>query len=95
MQVYLFLQNLRTRGATTRREVIVGYTRHDLLGLLQETDQVIDRILSKASPKIREFSARFINALASDYSGRSYLLESDKMVLHLIKLLKTEVLIST
>lgn len=61
------------------------------MGLTQEDDQILETIFSRSTPKIKEFAARFINALASDYSGRSYLLESDKMVLHLIQLLKTEV----
>ena len=86
------LNNNRTRGANLRREVIIAYARHDLLGLTQEHDQVLEKILVKSTRRVKEFSARLINALASDYSGRSYLLESDKMVLQLIHILKTEVM---
>ena len=47
-------------------------------------------ILIEKDQKVKEYTTRFINALASDYLGRTYLLETD-MVLHLlIKLLKTE-----
>lgn len=45
----------------------------------------------KCTRRVREFAARLINALASDYSGRSYLLESDKMVFQLIQILQSEV----
>jgi len=81
----------RTRGANARREVIISYSRHDILDIKKPNPSVLERIAKHPSKKVCEFAARFVNALASDYSGRSYLLESDKLVLLFIQILKQEV----
>ena len=82
----------RTKGAISRREVIISYSKHDNLELHKPVSQVLDRILGKPLNKVKEFTARFINALSSDYMGRAYLLESGKLVLLLITVLKKEVI---
>lgn len=83
--------NVRTHGAVARREVLIAYSKHDVLGLMKDNNKILNRILMNAKPKVTEYTARFINALASDYCGRSYLLEAPKTVSILIDLLKSEV----
>ena len=41
--------------------------------------------------RIKEFSLRLINAMASDFHGRSYLMESKKLIIRLIEILRNEV----
>jgi len=62
-----------------------------MLGIHFQSGQtsILENLITK-DHKVKEYTTRFINALASDYLGRTYLLETD-MVLHLlIKLLKSE-----
>jgi LisH domain-containing protein ARMC9 len=80
----------RTRGANLRREIIISYSKHDILDMKRNSPCVLDRITNHPLKRVSEFAARFVNALASDYSGRSYLLESDKLVLMFIQILKQE-----
>eukprot|EP00330_Aristerostoma_sp_ATCC50986_P007274 CAMPEP_0114575818 /NCGR_PEP_ID=MMETSP0125-20121206/643_1 /TAXON_ID=485358 ORGANISM="Aristerostoma sp., Strain ATCC 50986" /NCGR_SAMPLE_ID=MMETSP0125 /ASSEMBLY_ACC=CAM_ASM_000245 /LENGTH=189 /DNA_ID=CAMNT_0001763839 /DNA_START=108 /DNA_END=677 /DNA_ORIENTATION=- len=78
----------RTRGAAARREAIINYSKHDILDIKRDNPCVLERIMSLR--RVGEFGARFINALASDYSGRTYLLDTDKLVVMFIKILKEE-----
>jgi predicted thioredoxin/glutaredoxin len=76
-----------------RREVVIGIQVNDLLGIRSEKSESILQILLKQTQQIKEYTTRFINALASDFLGRTYLLESDKVIHLLIELLKSEVFI--
>ena len=71
---------------------MISFSKNDILDLNKDKSFILERTLINGTKKIREFSARFINALASDYSGRSYLLEADKLVLMLVTTLKLEVI---
>jgi len=42
----------------------------------KEKDTLLEHLL-KQNKLIKEYTIRFINALASDYLGRTYLLEND------------------
>jgi hypothetical protein len=72
--------------------VVIGIQVNDLLGIRNEETESILQILLKQTQQIKEYTTRFINALASDFLGRTYLLESDKVIHLLIELLKSEVL---
>jgi len=80
----------RTRGAALRREVIVGYSKNDILDMRRQEPCVLDQIFKHRGRKIAEYGSRFINSLTSDYYGRTYLLESDKVVNLLIQIFITE-----
>lgn len=80
----------RTRGASLRREVIIGYSKHDILDIRRDFPCVVESIFKQKGQKVGEYGARFINSLTSDYYGRTYLLESDKLVLLLIEIFTTE-----
>jgi len=80
----------KTPGISLRREVILSYSKNDLLDLHRKEPCVLETILRHESQKIRESAARLINVLTLDYSGRSYLLGSDKLVSMLIESLKAE-----
>ena len=71
--------------------MIISYSKHDILELHKPTSEVLDRILVNLPNKVKEFTGRLINALASDYMGRTYLLESDKLILLLMRILRQEV----
>jgi hypothetical protein len=58
---------------------------------MKDNNKILNRILINGKVKVTEYTARFINALASDYCGRSYLLEAPKTVQILIDLLRSEV----
>ena len=70
--------------------MIISYSKHDILDIKRNSPCVIERMTKHPSRRVSEFASRFINALASDYSGRSYLLDSDKLVLLYIQILKQE-----
>lgn len=76
-----------------RREVIIGYSKHDILDIRRDYPCVVESIFKQKSKKVGEYGARFINSLTSDYYGRTYLLESDKLVLLLIEIFINEVVI--
>lgn len=42
--------------------------------------RVFDYLYYNQSPKVREFTNSFLNALASEYLGRSYLLQKKDIV---------------
>ena len=74
-----------------RREVIISYSKNDLLDLHRKEPCVLECLMRGNSRRVRESAARLINILTLDYSGRSYLLGSDKLVIMLINSLKQEV----
>lgn len=71
--------------------MIIGYSKHDILDIRRDFPCVVESIFKQKGQKVGEYGARFINSLTSDYYGRTYLLESDKLVLLLIEIFTTEV----
>jgi hypothetical protein len=84
----------RTYGLNIRRAVVLAMSEHDILGLRRMPSPMIDALFIKGSVKLKESTARFVNALSSDYLGRSYLVESEPFIKLLIKILKTEVMVA-
>ena len=68
-----------------RRELVIQMVSNDILN-----NKLAHVLLEKKGPEVRETTVRFINALASEYMGRSYLIEHEKLILHLIHILKSE-----
>ena len=73
-----------------RREVVIGIQTNDFLGIRGSEGQasILENLL-KQNTSIKEYTTRFINALASDFLGRTYLLENDSVIHLLIDQLKT------
>ena len=88
----MVLYDTRTPGMSMRREVIISYSKNDLLDLHRKEPCVIESLMRSNSRRVKESAARLINILTLDYSGRSYLLGSDKLVIMLINSLKQEVM---
>jgi len=85
----------QTRGAELRREILIAYQTNDVLELseLQPENQncLCYHLLLSSKNRKKEYITRFINALASDYQGRSYLLNNDYLLEILIKVLRIEI----
>lgn len=58
---------------------MVTYIHFDLIDA-----QVFDTMFEHPSEKVREYFMSFINNMASEYQGRSYLLQKEGVVLQLI-----------
>jgi len=80
----------KVQGINMRREVILSYSKNDLLDLHRKEPCVLESVMKSPHRRVREAAARLINILTLDYSGRSYLLGSDKLVINLIDSLKYE-----
>ena len=74
-----------------RREIIINYSRYDLLDLHRDEPCVIESIFRHESKRVQEFAGRLVNILTLDYYGRNYLLSSDKLISNLVSTLKKEV----
>ena len=71
--------------------MVIGIQHNDLLGIRSPSpDQSLVSNLLSQNKDIKEYTTRFINALASDFLGRTYLLENDSIIHLLIKQLKQE-----
>jgi len=81
----------RVQGINMRREVITSYSKNDLLDLHRNEPCVLQSVMKSPYRRVKEAAARLVNILTLDYSGRSYLLGSDKLVIMLIESLKSEV----
>jgi hypothetical protein len=46
--------------------------------------------MSDKNPLVKEYSIRLLNQIASEYAGRSYILETDEILAELIKVLQSE-----
>ncbi|KRX11161.1 Armadillo-type fold [Pseudocohnilembus persalinus] len=77
----------KSRGAYVRREVVISYATFDILGC---KNLGLQQELLMGDKKVQEFTLRLINSMASDYHGRSYLVESDELVKRLINILRIE-----
>ncbi|KRX04691.1 Armadillo-type fold [Pseudocohnilembus persalinus] len=89
----LLLQALRWRitkakGAYIKREVVLSYTEHDLLGINEENLQ--QQLILNQDQNIKEQTVKLVNQLASDFYGRSYLVKYPQLVLNLIQVLKDQ-----
>ena len=97
----LVLQALRWRisrsiGAKAKRRVVEAYIEGDVLGLKSpesestpENSALVETLLS-SSEIVKEYALRFINWMASDSKGRSYLLGYAPMIDLLVSTLQDE-----
>lgn len=75
----------RMPNAITRREIVIQMVSNDILN-----NKLAHVLIEKKGPRVRESAVRFINALAYEYMGRSYLIEHEKLINHLVYILKSE-----
>lgn len=96
VQLCATLQALRWRLTKAKRKSLVKqvihlYMNYDLLGCLPGTGdpRILDRLLM-GSKRVLEYQMTFINALASECLGRSYLLQKTDLVEVLVRILHQE-----
>ena len=69
----------------------MSYVHFDLLEIgITDQMSVFDALYNSESVKVREYLIAFINSLASEYQGRTYLLEKKKIVEMLVGTLYEE-----
>jgi hypothetical protein len=66
----------------------MGYTVHDMMGVNQP--QLLQRLLDTQSEVVKEQSLRLANVIASDFYGRSYIIENNTLLDKLVRILKEE-----
>ena len=86
------LRVTKARSAYQRREVLIQYAQYDIVGCNPRNTILLQRLLVDCTGQVKEYALRLINAMASDYQGRSYLMESFLFVKTLIDILKREVI---
>lgn len=88
MQVCSLLQALRWRlsrsQAYLRKEILSAYIKYNVLCTTKPHDTLLDKLLNWEG-RVKEFSVRYLNVIATECAGRSYLLTKD----NLIKILTT------
>ncbi len=67
---------------------IASFLSNDLLGTSGGKLRALDG-LSSADPMVAEYTARLLNAFASLYSGRSYLVQNSQAIDAMVKCLKS------
>ncbi|CAD8166581.1 unnamed protein product [Paramecium octaurelia] len=80
----------RARSALERRSVVVAYQTHDLIGTHQRNIILAQHLMFKAAPVIQCQTLKLMNALASDYDGRTYLISNSQLIKLLIELIKKD-----
>ncbi|CAD8146486.1 unnamed protein product [Paramecium octaurelia] len=80
----------RARSALERRAVVVAYQTHDLIGTHQRNIILAQHLMFKAAPVIQCQTLKLMNALASDYNGRTYLTSNSQLIKLLIELVKKD-----
>ncbi|KAJ3348438.1 LisH domain-containing protein armc9 [Entophlyctis luteolus] len=88
------LQALRSRltmapNIGAKRNVLKQYIRHDLLGI-DSNRYIVEDILKNGAQIVREQTARLLNAIASESSGRDYLGYSPDIIPTLVNAMKGE-----
>ena len=64
---------------------MIQYVSNDILNYT-----ITHTLLEKRGERIKECTIRFINALGSEYMGRTYLIENEQLINHLVLILKSE-----
>ena len=105
LKICATLQALRWRLTKAKRkslvkQVIYLYMQYDLLGCksseqtMDQGHRILDRLLStqayNGSNRVLEYTMTFINALASECLGRTYLLQKHDLVEVLVNILHSE-----
>jgi len=92
-QLCLLLQALRWRltrsQALLKREMLSTYVKFNILCTSKPHDQLLDRLFG-STRRIKDFTVRFLNVIASECAGRTYLLTKDNIVHSLASILFEE-----
>ena len=86
----------RTRPRSVRKILLKSYIQSDLLGCTATNRQtggidVLLRLLTMTNnPIVLEYACRFVNLIASDSEGRSYLLQHSNLIQMLVGVLSVE-----
>jgi|EP00945_MAST-04E_sp_MAST-4E-sp1_P003909 LisH domain-containing protein ARMC9 len=80
----------RARPRALRQKVLQSYINNDLLGCSGSGSDVLAKLLRSKNQSIREYCCRLVNHLASEVSGRSYLLNHGEVLPLLINALREE-----
>lgn len=75
----------KAHSALKRREISINISSNDLIDY-----KLFTSILDRKSKQVSEQLIALINALASEYIGRSYLIENSQLIKHLIFMMKAE-----
>ena len=75
-----------------RRSILTSFVHFDLLEIEGGPDQrrVFEILFHSQSLKIKEYLVAFLNSLANEYQGRTYLLKYENIVGMLIETLYSE-----
>ena len=61
----------RAKNSILRREIVIQYTSYEVVNY-----KIFKSLIEKKSKSINEYLIALLNTLASEYLGRSYLLEN-------------------
>lgn len=77
-----------------RKQILLSYIHYNLLEsceiLSERNKTVFETLYFSDSAKIREYLVAFINSLASEYLGRTYLIQKKNIVHLLVETLYSE-----
>jgi len=65
----------------------MSYTVNDIMGVHPQNAVILDSLFS-STELIREHSLRLANAIASDFYGRSYVIDGGNLLRKLVKIVK-------
>ncbi|CAD8153513.1 unnamed protein product [Paramecium pentaurelia] len=80
----------RAKSALERRSVIIAYQTHDLIGAHQRNIGLAQYLMMKSAYIIQCQVLKLMNALASDYVGRTYLTSNTNLIKFLIESIKKD-----
>jgi LisH domain-containing protein ARMC9 len=83
LQVCALLQALRWRlsrsQAYLRKEILAAYVKYNILCTAKPHDLLLDKLLGWEG-RVKEYTVRFLNVIATECAGRSYLLTKDTLI---------------
>lgn len=83
LQVCSLLQALRWRlsrsQAYLRKEILGAYIKYNILCTTKPHDLLLDKLLNWEG-RVKEFIVRFLNVIATECAGRSYLLTKENLI---------------
>lgn len=83
MQICSLLQALRWRlsrsQAYLRKEILGAYVKYNVLCTTKPHDFLLDKLLEWEG-RVKEFTVRFLNVIATECAGRSYLLSKENLI---------------
>jgi hypothetical protein len=72
-----------------RKEVLGAYIKYNILCTIKPHDTLLDKLLS-SSKRVKEYTVRLLNVIASECSGRTYLLTKENLIQSLSNILYEE-----